>query len=686
MLISRLNVENFKKFRQREVTFSPGINILQGPNGSGKTSILEGVEFSLFGSVTGMVGLAPIVRLGEVLSEASLTFMVDGEEHTILRQVSKGETGASSSKTLLTREGSELSSKKSEIDGLIEDLVGLDQSTYRNSCYIRQGEIRSLLEAGKEREREIDRMIGLGVFEDVWKDLRKTESSLEGKLAQAREELIRAEAELENLESVSKELSKRMEEKVEAKAEMKRAKEELENSGGSVPDISRSIGTTSEAKVATQRQKLQSLRDRKSEIEERIDSANERLMEMEAEILRRENRVESLKEERTSIVERKDKIERDIKDNSESLEEIEQEILSLETDLDLQKSMIDAFSRMEAGDDLVCPVCGSELTREHAREARGELDSKIRRYQEEIEEKERDRQRFKQAVDAFQSRSSRLQKQLDEIEKEISQAQSENSGVRVSKEEIESQIGSDLQRKRDLEAEMENVSRELDGLESQAPLDVDSADTSEPRARYLANKRILERLEEEIPTLVDRLGQEQMKKTQLASAQDRHSQIESALRKIKDIRWAFNNIGPYARKRILPTVEKHAKELFDSIYSGDFIDEIELTKDYDIRAQTGAGELQSELLSVGEKVMAGLSLRLALSRIHQDTASKADAREPGFLVLDEPTEYLDQSNVRNLADTLSQLTSFGQIVIVTHDNELTESIAEKVEINKILLS
>jgi DNA repair exonuclease SbcCD ATPase subunit len=98
--------------------------------------------------------------------------------------------------------------------------------------------------------------------------------------------------------------------------------------------------------------------------------------------------------------------------------------------------------------------------------------------------------------------------------------------------------------------------------------------------------------------------------------------------------------------------------------------------------------LPSKLLSIGERVMAGLALRIALAQIWQESPSTGGSEQPttpGFFILDEPTEYLDEANVRTLAKTLAGLEALGQILIVTHDRDLMEEIGEASQVHSIVL-
>jgi len=50
MPIEKIEMINFRNHKNMVVDFSPGINIIWGENGSGKTSILEAIHSLSFGS------------------------------------------------------------------------------------------------------------------------------------------------------------------------------------------------------------------------------------------------------------------------------------------------------------------------------------------------------------------------------------------------------------------------------------------------------------------------------------------------------------------------------------------------------------------------------------------------------------------------------------------------------------
>lgn len=59
MYIEKILIKNFKAIDKIEIDFRPGVNLLIGDNGVGKTSILEAITVALGGFITGISGVTP---------------------------------------------------------------------------------------------------------------------------------------------------------------------------------------------------------------------------------------------------------------------------------------------------------------------------------------------------------------------------------------------------------------------------------------------------------------------------------------------------------------------------------------------------------------------------------------------------------------------------------------------------
>ena len=58
MYIEKIEIENFKAISKMELAFKPGVNLLIGDNGVGKTSILDAIVVALGGYLGGINGVS----------------------------------------------------------------------------------------------------------------------------------------------------------------------------------------------------------------------------------------------------------------------------------------------------------------------------------------------------------------------------------------------------------------------------------------------------------------------------------------------------------------------------------------------------------------------------------------------------------------------------------------------------
>lgn len=75
-MIRSVHVENWRRHRSFTHEFEPGLNFILGPNGRGKTSILQAIHFALFGGSTAFAKEA--VRYDATAAAVSVEFDIDG--------------------------------------------------------------------------------------------------------------------------------------------------------------------------------------------------------------------------------------------------------------------------------------------------------------------------------------------------------------------------------------------------------------------------------------------------------------------------------------------------------------------------------------------------------------------------------------------------------------------------------
>lgn len=93
MRLISIQLKNIKSHRDTELTFAPGINVLCGANGVGKSTIFEAIGYGLFGvDAQDFVSKAErFLSIGAKRGEVSVVFeAVDGEQYRVTRTVGGG--------------------------------------------------------------------------------------------------------------------------------------------------------------------------------------------------------------------------------------------------------------------------------------------------------------------------------------------------------------------------------------------------------------------------------------------------------------------------------------------------------------------------------------------------------------------------------------------------------------------
>ncbi|MFW9995362.1 MAG: AAA family ATPase [Candidatus Odinarchaeota archaeon] len=87
MILSYLEMKNIRSYDDEKIHFPPGTTLFSGDIGSGKSSILMAIEFSLFG--LGNQNGGSLLRLGTKNGSTTLRFKLNGEEYEIHRTLVK---------------------------------------------------------------------------------------------------------------------------------------------------------------------------------------------------------------------------------------------------------------------------------------------------------------------------------------------------------------------------------------------------------------------------------------------------------------------------------------------------------------------------------------------------------------------------------------------------------------------
>ncbi|ALC17237.1 DNA repair exonuclease SbcCD ATPase subunit [Desulfuromonas soudanensis] len=210
--------------------------LINGPTGSGKTTILDAICFALYGKTTGDEREGAQMRCdlsaADTLTEVTLEFRLSGRRFRIRRvpeqqrPKSRGEgtTTQAPEAQLVELQGDGLerlivSSKVSEATREIEELTGLSVDQFRQVMVLPQGKFRQLLMAeSNEREKIFSQLFQTSIYKALEENLRSRSAKIRQdreRQQQLRQGILEG-ADLESAEALETELTTRAREAEDA--------------------------------------------------------------------------------------------------------------------------------------------------------------------------------------------------------------------------------------------------------------------------------------------------------------------------------------------------------------------------------------------------------------------------------------------------------------------------------------
>ena len=104
MIFNRLELKNFKSHANTTLDFNPGISLIVGENGAGKSTIFEAITFALFKEYSTKT-ITDLVRSNKNINEkmemmVKLTFYSNGHTYRVERGVTLNKSSSKSTSDL----------------------------------------------------------------------------------------------------------------------------------------------------------------------------------------------------------------------------------------------------------------------------------------------------------------------------------------------------------------------------------------------------------------------------------------------------------------------------------------------------------------------------------------------------------------------------------------------------------
>ena len=219
----RLRMKGFAAFRDdTEVDFS-GVELaaLVGPTGSGKSTVIDGITFALFGEVArydDSRAVAPVINQLSTEARVELDFEVGGQRYTAARVVRRTPGGATTKEARLERGTEILAGRASEMGDAVEKVLGLDFDRFTKTVVLPQGRFAQFLhDKPRDRQEVLRQLLSLDVYARMGEEARRRAAT-----ARDQREVLepRLEAEAPTEEEVAR-LASIAESACQARAELK---------------------------------------------------------------------------------------------------------------------------------------------------------------------------------------------------------------------------------------------------------------------------------------------------------------------------------------------------------------------------------------------------------------------------------------------------------------------------------
>lgn len=618
MQLERIILKSFGCFDRKDFDLNTGLNLIFGPNFSGKSTLVNAIFFSLTGKpIVPKVALSAVTQSGARSGTAGLNFFDQEQSYQLFRST-HGEV------QLRVKAGEQwriLFTGKRSAD---EDLRKRFHFSYHHlaaASFLREGEIFEFLARQPADRRDvlyallgIDRLMevrrrfieGRRVAKREEKRIQEQQRSIRVTTVKShREEIAQVEAELKNVEGEYESLSNEGRESHEATliAELKQTHARLQQQMEPLAQERVSVlsGFTDIAHLCG------AIKD--------IESATAAARGLE-----------------------------------KQREEIIQRIGSLTSQIQTLTAECDALRQLISSDQGSCPTCHQPVQREVITKIVEDRESVNAAHQQELGEQQKILDEHTANVDALRKLNQRHQLLQSKVQ---------------ILERVEAQFG-------ELQREFKTVSDRLGTLQPTRLPQSDTVTDQPPDAAQISERR--RQLKYRIDSLRRRLVTLNKEEAVMAHKLEELQRTQDGARQILRTRLSFELACDGVEKTIVSLQQKILQPAEEELQH--WLERMNLFQfaQVDLKSQHLLPSLNVEgfdrhlmLLSGSEKMILYLCFKAALSKA---------LGNPGFFVFDDPTLHLDSERKGTMIMFLQQLAEEHQVIVTSNDPDMRDRLPE----------
>lgn len=673
MKIKRITLDNIRSYEHQEIIFPEGSVLLSGDIGSGKTSILLGIEFALFGLQPGQKG-SSILRNGQVQGGVEIEFEVDNKTIVLERTLKKSKS-ISQDYCSISIDGEKKEISVTELKNKVLELLNYPKEfskkqniLYKFTVYTPQEEMKQIiLEDSETRINTLRHVFGI----DKYKKILENASVL---IAKVREEKRIKDAITSNLE--------------QDKLHIETKEKELSEKSFSI------LSFESDLKLKSEKRKL--VQEEKEEISRKIEEKRKLQQEIEKTRFLKSTKEDTISSNSRMVTQLKSQIQelKDLDYDEKEIEKLEKDIYELklkkqelnEKNIHIT-SLIHSLNSKNTDNEKVkeklkhlevCPTCLQEVDPVYKSNVVNQMDSDTSANNNLIKENTEKKEAIRDQMLKLDYDSSIKEKRIQEIrilkvrlreledkQRHLTTLEKTNSALAKDLEMLDNQI--DL-----LKSSVFELNK-YDNLNDEKQKELNEALKQEKMAeiKVAELKREIEVFSRQINEMKERV-----KKTEEIKQQAHYlSDLEEWLSK------KFIPIMLVVEKNVFTKLKIEFSKLFSKWFSMLVSDSfnVRLSEDFTPIIEQQDYEIDYAYLSGGERTAVALAYRLALNQVINSFLSKIKTRD--LVILDEPTDGFSEQQLDKMREVLDEL-NVSQLIIVSHEQKIESFVDNVIKFKK----
>ena len=671
-MIHSIELIDFLAHHNTKLDFSADATVFVGQNGAGKSSIIDAITFSLFGTHMRKNNKS-LIRRGANKSLVKVDFSANGKNYRTVRQVdAKGTLTAQ----FLEKNGEEFipiaeGERKQFGESMteeVEKVLGINFEKLKIASIVQQGELNAIIKAKPKEFKEllntiigIDRLdIAVQTMKEVVKEFRKSIQDKHGF----------DDTQIESLENKMNEFEKEI---TDSRPKMKKLDEEKKVRELDIVKIEQEIEKDSTKEIQ--------LRELENQKEELVSYAKDTIKKIQREVMEEERKVSECKG-CFSIVNKKEELKKEISKLDKELRIITKELDDSEKKKIRFEEQEEFAHRLELKDGK-CPVCDSKVDHLNPLFQKEHLEEEIKNLEKKILENQEKQIELENLIEEKNG-------ELREAENADIKLKTHNISTEIELEKIAETIKEKIKKIKDIPITINTGQLlEASAIDSHAKmkyekiLQIEKDTSGFNQEEFLAKKRNLtenrdrlRQIDQEFGAISNRIENAEQQLEKNKTVLDELDKVRKYVLELENMQKNVYSIdGPVAkslRSWALEVISEKASEYLEKLNTK--IQRISLsqkTRDVNITCYSRATMLELESLSGGEQVSIALSLRLGMAHL-------LGSSNLNFMILDEPTTHLDSERRKSLVGVLSQLANIRgdkssmQFIIISHDAEIFE--------------